>query len=132
MRLNHRQPSFQDKATPCQGPKSIQWGNNRAFRGEECENLVQATGRHRIDVRADATLPAAPGNGNSSQAGLWGWSWASRSTEGSNPSPSAVWQIRWALSRRLERFRRPPRPSRPYEGPMCPAQVQRTLPREPV
>jgi hypothetical protein len=70
MRLNHRQPSFQDKATPCQGPKSIQWGNNRAFRGEECENLVQATGRHRIDVRADATLLAAPGNGNSSQAGL--------------------------------------------------------------
>lgn len=48
MRLNHRQPSFQDKATPCQGPKSIQWGNSRAFRGEGCEN--PAAGRQTATV----------------------------------------------------------------------------------
>jgi hypothetical protein len=70
MRLNHRQPSFQDKATPCQGPKSIQWGNNRAFRGEECENPAAGRQTATAPMYEHRDAAAARGNDNSSQAGL--------------------------------------------------------------
>lgn len=69
MRLNHQQPSFQDKATPCRGPKSINGLTTELSGAKNVKTLLQATERlqHRYTSSRDAA--AARGNRNSSITG---------------------------------------------------------------